>query len=88
MQLINKTIEVITFTDPDGKMIPLKFRVMDENEELHVFKIEKVTFQEKQRQTGGAMSIKYVCQVIMNRQMKICELRYWIDKTLWKLERI
>jgi hypothetical protein len=88
MQLINRPIEVITHTDMEGKMTPAKFRVEDEDGALHVFRIERVITQEKQRQTGGVMSIKYVCQVLMNGQMKTCELRYWIDKTIWKLERI
>lgn len=86
MKVLNKPIEVISWTKEDGTMTPLKYRVEGEDGELHSYKL-KLQAREVIKHTGKDI-YKFTCQVQMNNQIKICEIRYNKADMKWTLYKI
>lgn len=69
------TCEVITITDFEGNMKPIKFRI-NENDELHVIKIDKINKVDKVMPRGKREPIytAYYCMCNINDCMREIKL--------------
>lgn len=87
MKMYNKEITVISMTETDGTITPIKWRIMDEAEGYHTYKILKVMKRQKRR-IAGHMTYELLCETEINGSSRPCELRYNIESSQWKLFKI
>lgn len=79
-----KPIEMIAWFTKDGYPIPLRYRLMDEDEKNIVIKVNKVLFKNEEKIAGNRMLL-YRCESIINNTIKIFELKYEIATCKWFL---
>jgi len=86
MKVINKPIEVIAHFMDAGVISPLKFRVMLE-EELRVFKVDKIITRSTEKLAGNRMVV-FQCQAELDGILKQFEIKYELDTMKWFLFKI
>jgi len=84
MKLLRKSIEVIAWFDADGNSKPMKFKLLNEEEENTVIKVDKIVKREIDKFAGNKM-MKYTCESCINGELKLFELRYEMDTCKWYL---
>lgn len=87
MKLLRKSVEVIALFDFDGNSKPMKFRLINEEEENTVIKIDKIVKREIDKFAGNKM-LKYTCESCINGEVKLFELRYEMDTCKWYLYKM
>ncbi len=87
MKLLRKPIEVIAIFDIEGNPTPIKFRFLDEGEEVLVVKVDKVLKKDIDKFAGNRM-IKYTCESCIRGEAKPFELRYEVDSCRWYLYKV
>lgn len=85
MKVVNMPIDVLTWTDKDGNIHPIRFRITEEDE-YKVIKV-KVLSSEKIKQAGQYIII-YKCQSIIDYIEKVFELRYIVMEHKWVLWKV
>lgn len=86
MKVVNKHIDVIALFKKDRTMIPLKFRIVGEDDAEYSYKVN-VQSTELMKHAGKEV-YRYICQVTINEQVKICEIRFSKDDMIWTLFKI
>ncbi len=79
-----KPIEMIAWFTKDGYPIPLRYRLMDEEEKNIVIRVNKILFKEEEKIAGNRMLL-YRCESLINNSLKIFELKYEIATCKWFL---
>ena len=79
MKIINTPIDVMTYTDSEGKPIPVRIRLQDRYNKYSVIKIDKI-LSSKKKKIGDDTVITYRCQCILNNIKKIYDLKYYLSK--------
>ncbi len=87
MKLINKPIEMIAVFNKDGKIEPLKFRLMNEDDQYIVIKVAQVNVINKEKYQGVWHYI-FVCVITLNNRQRLCEITYNTQTLEWKLRKI
>ncbi|MCF6459604.1 hypothetical protein [Clostridium sp. Cult3] len=87
MKILMKPIEMIAWFTTEKKPIPLRYRLVDENDTYKVIKVDRILFAEEEKIAGNRM-ILYRCQSIIHNTQKIYELKYEIDTCKWFLFKI
>lgn len=82
-----KPIEMIAWFTTKEKPIPLRYRLIDENNTYKVIKVDRVIFAEEEKLAGNRM-ILYRCESEINKLKTIYELKYEIDTCKWFLYKI
>ncbi|KXL52762.1 hypothetical protein CLNEO_17840 [Anaerotignum neopropionicum] len=86
MKLINKNIDMISWTSKDGAVTPVRFR-MDENGEAITVKVDRIIQTEKNK-FGGSPTLCFLCSSIIDDIEKIYELTCNCDSQKWLLKKI
>lgn len=86
MKLLNKQIDMISWTSIDGELHPIRFR-LEENNEIIIVKVKQILHKER-NQHGGRGVITFRCISIINGMEKIYELTYNCDNQKWLLKKI
>lgn len=87
MKVINKSIDMISYFLKDGSIKPVRFKLIDEDGENQVFKIQRVNYVDEEK-IAGVLIKKFICQVQINNIIKIFEIRYNSDQLKWVLFKI
>ncbi|HOR85381.1 MAG TPA: hypothetical protein PLL98_02735 [Bacillota bacterium] len=87
MKTIRKPIEAIVLFGPEGNPVPIKFRYLDDAEELITIKVDRIIKKDIDKFAGNRM-IKFTCQTCIGNQVKPFELRFEIDTSKWYLYKI
>lgn len=87
MKTLAKCIEMISWTEEDGKIHPLRFKLDGNNGEKQTYKVQRVYTSELERLAGNK-TYKFVCEIVVNNTLKLCELRYELDTCRWILFKI
>lgn len=82
-----KPIEMIAWFPKDKFPIPLRYRMVDENMENKVIKVDKVLFKEEEKIAGNRM-ILYRCESVIENTQRVFELKYEISTCKWFLFKI
>ena len=64
MKVIAKPVEMVTWTDLNGKLNPVRFKIANEDESISVIKIDKVLTINKEKLAGNNMLV-YKCQSVI-----------------------
>lgn len=84
MKILMKPIEMIAWFTTNKNPIPLRYRIMDENNTFKVIKVDRILFAEEEKLAGNRM-ILYRCESKINNLNRIYELKYEIDSCKWFL---
>lgn len=87
VKVISKPIEMITYTDSNGEVRPLRFRVEAENNIRKVIKIDKIITKKKEKLAGNPMLV-FKCQSAIGNMLKIFEIKYDLKDCKWILYKI
>ncbi len=87
MKVISKPIEVVSYTDSNGNIQPLRFRLQKEDEARQVIKIDKVIVKETEKLAGNIMLV-FKCQSLINNIVKPFEIKYDLRTCRWMLYKI
>lgn len=82
MKALRKPIEAIVLFDLEGNTVPIKFRYLNEAEELVTVKVDRIIKKDIDKFAGNRM-IKFTCQSCIGNQIKPFELRFEIDTSRW-----
>lgn len=78
-------VQMISCTDTDGKIIPIRFRFRDKNGELITVTIDNVLNDDQDRNRVGA---NYTCTAIIHGTKKTFRLWYNYFAHEWRLSRL
>lgn len=84
MTATRKSIFMIAYFDFEGNITPVKFKLLNEEQEKITIKIERIIHKELNKFAGNNMLI-YTCEVCTNNTIKLVELRYELDTCRWYL---
>ncbi len=84
---MNLPIEMICVCSADGNLIPLRFRMEDEDHCLQTVVIEQVLCS-KPIQYVGVEAIQYLCKAKNEGKERLFELRYTVKSHAWTLFRV
>jgi hypothetical protein len=87
LKTIAKSIEMISWTEENGKIHPLKFKLSQNEGENHIYKIRKIYTSELEKLAGNKI-YKFTCEIVINNTIKVCELRYELDSCRWVLFKL
>lgn len=86
MKLVNKKIDMISWTSKDGSVTPVRFR-LEENGETIIIKVERIIQTDKNK-FGGSPTLSFLCSSIIDGIEKIYELTCNCDSQKWLLKKI
>ncbi len=78
-------VQMISCTDTNGKITPMRFRFRDRNGELVTINIEKVISTDQQHSSLGA---NFVCTASLYGIQKTFQLRYNYYAHEWRMSKI
>lgn len=88
MRTIAKPIEVIAWFTKDGTPEPVKFKVINkDNETESVIKINKIITRSEERLAGNRMLI-YNCMGVVGEKEREFEIKFELGSCKWILYRI
>lgn len=87
MKVIAKPVEMVTWTDLNGKLNPVRFKIANEDESISVIKIDKVLTINKEKLAGNNMLV-YKCQSVIKGSERLYELKYSFDTCKWILWKL
>lgn len=76
-------IEMIAYNNVEGKMRPLRFRLISEDESLIVVKIDRILFNQDNVREG---TIKYRCEVVIQGLKKQADIYFNKSQMKWYLQ--
>lgn len=86
MKLINRQIDVISWTSREGVVTPIRFR-MEEGGKPVVIKIGRILRTEKTNSCGTPV-LCFLCSSVIRNMEKIYELAYHCGSQQWFLKKI
>ncbi|WP_304509076.1 hypothetical protein [Anaerotignum sp.] len=86
MKLLNKNIDMISWTSKDGAVTPVRFRLEEKGETI-VIKVDHIIQTEKNK-FGGSPTLSFLCSSIMDGMEKIYELTCNCDSQKWLLRKM
>ncbi|WP_352401026.1 hypothetical protein [Anaerotignum sp.] len=86
MKLVNKNIDMISWTSKDGSVTPVRFRFEDNGETL-VVKVGRIIQTDKTK-FGGSSTLSFLCSSVISNTEKIYELTCNCDSQKWLLKKI
>lgn len=86
MKLVNKNIDMISWTSRDGAVRPVRFR-MEENGEAVVIRVDRILQTDKNKH-GGTVTLCFRCSSIIDGIEKIYELTCSCENQRWLLKKI
>ncbi len=78
-------VQMISCTDTNGKITPLRFRFRDRNGELVTVKIETILSTDQDR---NRMGINFFCAAALYGTQKRFNLRYSYTAHEWRMSRL
>ena len=87
MKVVAKPIEVVSWTDLNGNMNPIRFKITKEDESSSVVKINKVISMDKEKLAGNIMLV-FKCQSVINEIERLYEIKYELSTCKWMLFKI
>ncbi len=86
MKLLNKNIDMISWTSKEGAVTPIRFRLEEDGENVTI-KVNHILQTESNR-FGGSQTLFFLCSSIIHDTEKIYELAYHCDNQKWLLRKI
>lgn len=82
-----KNIEMISFSNCEGIIRPIKFRWFEDGQEAKIIKIDRILDRREEKLAGNRM-IVFRAQSIIDNTEKIFEMKYEINTCKWYLYKM
>lgn len=82
---IDTPVQMISCTDTDGKITPIRFRFRDRNGEIITIHIQKIIATDQER---GSLGANFVCAAVLYGMQKTFRLRYNYYAHEWRMQGI
>jgi len=87
MKVIAKPIEMVSWSDKNGNLKPVRFRIENEDESVSVIKIDKVLTMDREKLAGNHMLV-YKCQSVIKGAERLFEIKYELNSCKWILWKL
>lgn len=87
MKIVAKPIQVVAWFNEEGELMPVRFKIKDEDDTENVIRIHRINYCQKEKLAGNLMLV-YNCQSIVNGVHRLYELKYEINSCKWMLYKI
>ena len=87
MKILAKEIQMLAVFDKNGKVEPIRFKLVSNSDEELVIKIGKITSVTETKR-AGISSIIYCCQSEIDGFLKTYEIKFRINEHKWELYKI
>ena len=87
VKIVAKPIEVVSWTDINGNINPVRFKITKEDGSNSVVRIDKVICIEKEKLAGNHMLV-FKCQSVITGAERLYELKYELSTCRWMLFKI
>ena len=84
MKVYMKPIKMISISEFDGVVTPIKFQMKNEEKELITVKVDNIVLRDQEKLAGNKMFI-YRCQSEVDGSIKVFELKYEVSTCKWYL---
>ena len=86
MNIVDKSVQVVTKTDGAGIVKPLRFFITDD-ESGEVINVERLVRRDKEK-IGGDYNYTFTCEIIKDNTKMLCDLRLNLSTNEWILYRM
>jgi hypothetical protein len=86
MNIVDKSVQVVTTTDGAGIVKPLCFFLTDD-ESREVINVERLVRRDKEK-IGGDYTYTFTCEIIKDNMRMLCDLRLNLSTNEWILYRM
>jgi hypothetical protein len=86
MKIVAKDIEVVVWFNKEG-ISPIKFRYEGEDSSYITIKVDKI-FSRAEEKYCGNLALVFECQSLIGDEMKLYQLKYFIEECKWILWKI
>jgi len=86
MNIVDKSVQVVTKTDSAGIVKPLSFFITDD-ESREVINVERLLRRDKEK-IGGDYTYTFTCEIIKDNTKMLCDLRLNLSTNEWILYRM
>jgi len=87
MKIIAISIEMVAWTDEQGNIKPVRFRIANKDESISVIKVDKIISVKNEKLAGNFMQV-YTCQSTIKGAERIYELKYELSTCRWILYKL
>lgn len=87
MKTIARPIEMISWTDFEGNIQPVRYRITSKEGCLKEYKIVHVNRIEERR-IAGDKTLIFHCETVVQNQQRYCEIRYNTHLCKWLMFKI
>ena len=87
MRTINKKIEMITCTEENGVITPLRFRIKCKDEEKQSYDVLRVVKTDLEKLAGNKMYV-FRCEIEIDGKLRECIIKYELDSCKWCLFQV
>lgn len=87
MNIVNKSVQVVTTVDGAGIIKPLSFFVTDADEIGDMINVERLLRRDKEK-IGGDYVYTFTCEIIKDNMKMLCDLKLNLSTQEWSLYRM
>ncbi len=73
--------------DENGTITPVRFKIKNEEGAATVVKIQRIHKKDKDR-IAGCITYTFHCEILINQQTLLCEIRYDVENCKWILFKL
>ena len=86
MKVVAKDIEMVVWFSKEG-IKPIKFRYEDNNGSYRTVKVDKIVGKSQEKMCGN-IALIFECQSLIDSEMKLYQLKFFISEMKWILWKI
>ena len=87
MKVLAKPVEMVSWTDEQGNIKPIRFKIYNKDESISVIKVDKVISVVNEKLAGNFMRV-YTCQSVIKGAERLYELKYELSTCRWILYKL
>lgn len=87
MKTIARPIQVVSWTDYEGNIVPVRYKIMNKQGEELEYKITKITSMQETKIAGKDLRI-YTALTLLKGEERYCEIRYETKSCRWIMFKV
>lgn len=87
MKILMRSVDMICWTNKDGIITPIKFRITDEQKENRIIRIDRILERKEEKLAGNRMLV-FAAQSTINGTECRFEIKYEFTTCKWFLYKI
>lgn len=87
MANLNKPIEMISCCNTLGEIVPIKFRLENEDHQMMVASIYEVIYKQESH-IAGMQTFEYGCKIKIEGKEQLVEVSYQVHSHRWLIKKV